>query len=59
MTEETVPRDRYQKIVAEIASETSPVGIDAAKTHVIILYKLEQIERRLDDLERRLAGGQP
>ena len=34
-----------------IGSEDSPVGIDAKKTHVLILYKLHEIERRLAALE--------
>lgn len=42
----------FQRIEAEIACDTSPVGIDAKKTHVLILSKLESIERRLDRLER-------
>lgn len=47
----------YQRIEGEIASDTSPVGIDAKKTHVLILAKLESIERRLDTLEG--GGGVP
>lgn len=43
----------YARIEASIASDSSPVGIDAKKTHVMILAKLESIERRLDALERR------
>lgn len=43
----------YQRIAREISSDTSPVGIDARKTHVMILYKLEEIERRLAALEAR------
>lgn len=43
----------YQRIAGEIASDASPVGIDAKKTHVMILFKLEQIERRLAALEAR------
>lgn len=43
----------YKRIESEIASEASPVGIDAKKTHVMILAKLESIERRLDQIERR------
>ena len=46
----------YQRIEREISSEASPVGIDAKKTHVMILMKLEQIERRLAELEKRTAG---
>ncbi len=41
----------YRRIEAEISSEDSPVGIDARHTHVLILGKLEAIERRLDALE--------
>ncbi len=46
----------YQRIEAEIASDDSPVGIDARKTHVLILAKLESIERRLDTIERHAAA---
>ncbi len=44
------------KIKAEIekviTSEDSPVGIDAKKTHIIIINKLVEIEKRLDTLEK-------
>ncbi len=46
----------YREIEALIASDDSPVGIDAAKTHVIIIHKLLQIEERLERLERLVAG---
>ena len=46
----------YERIEREISSDESPVGIDAKKTHIMILMKLEQIERRLAELERR-AGA--
>ncbi len=49
-----VPDEEYARIAAEISSEVSPVGIDAKKTHVLILHKLESIERRLAKLEERL-----
>ena len=42
----------YGKIAELIHSDESPVGIDAKKTHILILYKLTQIEKRLDALER-------
>ena len=48
--------ERYREIEAEIASDASPVGIDAKKTHVLILHRLEQIERRLEALERSARG---
>jgi len=41
----------YERIAQMIHSDNSPVGIDAKKTHVIILRKLEQIEARLAALE--------
>ena len=52
-----VPQDRYEEIVREIHSADSPVGIDAKKTHVIIIHKLMEIEKRLAALEagRRLS----
>ena len=46
----------YGKIEELIASEDSPVGIDAKKTHVIIIHKLLQIEERLAKLEHLVAG---
>jgi len=46
----------YRRIEAEISSEDSPVGIDARHTHVLILGKLEAIERRLEALERDRPG---
>jgi hypothetical protein len=51
-----VPEPRYREIADAIRSADSPVGIDATRTHVMILHKLEQIERRLDRLERALAA---
>lgn len=52
----TIEGTDYQRIEREIASDTSPVGIDAKKTHVLILAKLESIERRLDALEHASAS---
>ena len=43
----------YQAIVEEIASDASPVGIDAKKTHVIIIHKLLEIEKRLSAMEAK------
>jgi len=52
-----IPDTDYQQIEALITSDDSPVGIDAKRTHVLILYKLMQLERRLARLEERL--GEP
>ena len=46
-----IPDDDYQNILDQIKSADSPVGIDAGKTHVLILHKLIQIEKRLETLE--------
>lgn len=48
----------YDKIAQEIHSDTSPVGIDAKKTHIIIIDKLNQIENRLNKLEKQIAEAQ-
>ena len=49
-----IPADIEREIEQEIASDASPVGIDAKKTHVLILYKLTELERRLAAIETRL-----
>jgi hypothetical protein len=49
-----IPEERYQEIASTIFSEDSPVGIDAKKTHVMILYMLEQIEKRVARIEEQL-----
>ena len=51
-----IPASDYGEIEELIASDESPVGIDAKKTHVIIIHKLMRIEERLERLERRDAG---
>ncbi len=44
-----------REIADRIASDSSPVGIDAKETHIIIIAKLAQIERRLTNIEHRLS----
>jgi len=51
-----VPDDVYNDIEKLISSENSPVGIDAKRTHIIILHKLIEIERRLERLEGKDAS---
>ena len=51
-----IPKAEYREIESLIASDASPVGIDAKKTHIIILYKLSQIEDRLANLEKLAAA---
>ncbi|MCH7878376.1 MAG: hypothetical protein IH914_03560 [candidate division Zixibacteria bacterium] len=45
-----IPEDTYRKLEELITSADSPVGIDAKKTHILILHKLTEIERKLDSL---------
>jgi hypothetical protein len=47
-----IPKPEYDEIERLIASDQSPVGIDAKKTHIIIIHKLRQIESRLASLEK-------
>ncbi|MFW6206342.1 MAG: hypothetical protein ACOC5J_00240 [Gemmatimonadota bacterium] len=53
-----VPRDDYDRIRSIIASDDSPVGIDAERTHVIILHLLEDLQRRLEGLEETVVDIQ-
>lgn len=48
-----ISEQEYEEILEQIKSEDSPVGIDAGKTHVLILQKLMNIENRLEALEMR------
>ncbi len=49
-----IPREERERIEASIRDASSPVGIDAKKNHVIIIHKLNALERRLEELERRV-----
>lgn len=44
----------YEEIEALISSENSVVGIDAKKTHILILHLLLQIDKRLERVEKAL-----
>ena len=48
-----VNKEEYEKIEELISSSESPVGIDAKKTHIIILQKLQEIDERLKRIEAR------
>ncbi len=49
-----ISEQEYQEILNQIKSDDSPVGIDAGKTHVLILHKLMNIEKRIETLEMKL-----
>lgn len=48
-----IPDEELREILEKIRSDESPVGIDAAKTHALILYMLQRMERRLESLEMK------
>ncbi|MEJ2005769.1 MAG: hypothetical protein P8X57_12600 [Cyclobacteriaceae bacterium] len=54
MKTDIVPKEEYEKIEQMIASSESVVGIDAKETHIIIIHKLIEIEKRLEALEKKL-----
>ena len=54
-----IPDEAYHRIEELIANDQSPVGIDAKKTHVMILHQLERIEQRLTKIEESLRSGAP
>lgn len=51
-----VDPDTYEAIADLIQSDASPVGIDAKKTHILILNKLQEISNRLEIIEKKLAA---
>ena len=48
-----ISTEEFEAIAAEIGDENSPVGIDAKKTHILILHRLGQIQKQLDRLEAK------
>ena len=50
-----IPEETVRAIEQEIASDISPVGIDAKKTHIIIIHQLLKIEERLARIEESLG----
>lgn len=49
-----IDKTQYDKIAAEIHSDSSPVGIDAKKTHILILQMLTDIDQRLKRIEGQI-----
>ena len=52
-----VDKEIFDSIAKEIHSDSSPVGIDAKKTHILILEKLMQLEKRLDRIESKIDNN--
>lgn len=53
MEYESIPEDEYRALEQMIGSSDSVVGIDAKRTHIIIIHKLMEIEKRLKALEEK------
>lgn len=49
-----IDQKTYDEIAKIIHSDESPVGIDAKKTHILILKMLSDLNDRITDLERKL-----
>lgn len=47
----------YEEIAEAIHSDSSPVGIDAKKTHILIIHMLQQMNERLERLESKLQSN--
>ena len=50
-------KEEYKELVQKIALPDSAVGIDAQYTHAIVITYLQQIEKRLLKVERKLFKG--
>jgi hypothetical protein len=46
---------KIYELIAGLIQSDGPVGIDAKKTHILILNKLQEITERLDRIEKQLA----
>ncbi|HRK53595.1 MAG TPA: hypothetical protein PK185_06750 [Cyclobacteriaceae bacterium] len=44
----------YELIANLIHSDANPVGIDAKKTHILILNKLQELCERMERIEQKL-----
>ena len=45
----------FNEIAEVIHSDSRPVGIDAKKTHILILNKLQEITERLERIEEKMG----
>jgi hypothetical protein len=51
----TIPESKYKEIENRISSAESVVGIDAKKTHIIIIHMLGEILEKLDKMDERIT----
>lgn len=47
-----IDTETYEEIAKVIHSDQSPVGIDAKKTHILILNKLQELTERMERIEQ-------
>ena len=50
------PKSELQAIIQQIASEQSPVGMDAVYVHALILDRLQNLSDRLEQIEKKIAA---
>lgn len=53
----TKSKEEFSRIIEKIGSENSAVGIDAPYTHAIIIDYLQQINDRLNALEKAVNNN--
>lgn len=53
----TKSKEEFSRIIEKIGSENSAVGIDAPYTHAIIIDYLQQINDRLNALEKAVNSN--
>ncbi len=51
-----IEKSTYDEIAKVIHSDASPVGIDAKKTHILILNKLQELSERLGRIEQQIGA---
>ena len=49
-----IDQEVFERIGKEIHSDASPVGIDAKKTHIMILAKLEALAAEMEVIKKKL-----
>lgn len=49
-----IDQKMYEEIAKLIHSDSSPVGIDAKKTHILILHQLQSLNDRMERIEALL-----
>lgn len=50
-----ISKKEYEEIERLIGSEESVVGIDAKKTHIMIIQMLRELTAKVEKLEKRMS----